>query len=192
MLQHICKSLFLAFIVLCSCLHAQAQVDSILQKSADSAAHVKTQNLNEVNVTGVRTLKGLGHLTDEGNCLIYAGKKTEALLLDSIDANTAQNNPRQLLGRLPGAVFSETEGSGFPSNGIGFRGVNPVQSIETNTRQNGYNISAGLFLDTDEAYLLPPLEAVERIEVIPRSRFASVWTSIWRGYQLPRQKRTGE
>ena len=133
----------------------QARVDTI----------AKTQNMNEVSVTGVRSLKGLGHLNDEGNCIIYSGKKTEVLLLDSIDANTAQNNPRQLLGRLPGAVFSETEGSGFPSNGIGFRGVNPIQSIETNTRQNGYNISADLF-GYNEAYFLPPLAAVERIEVI--------------------------
>ena len=133
------------------------------QTSGDTIA--KTQHMNEVSVTGVRSLKGLGHLSDEGNCMIYSGKKTEVLLLDSIDANTAQNNPRQLLGRLPGAVFSETEGSGFPSNGIGFRGVNPVQSIETNTRQNGYNISADLF-GYNEAYFLPPLEAVERIEVI--------------------------
>jgi Fe(3+) dicitrate transport protein len=132
------------------------------QKTGDST---KTVKFSEVNIVGVRSLKGLGHLNDEGNCMIYAGKKTEVLLLDSIDANTAQNNPRQLLGRLPGAVFSETEGSGFPSNGIGFRGVNPVQSIETNTRQNGYNISADLF-GYNEAYFLPPLEAVERIEVI--------------------------
>src|SRR5579863_4935118 len=126
---------------------------------------LKVQNLSEISITGVHSIKGLGHLKDEGNCLIYAGKKTEVLLLDSIDANTAQNNPRQLLGRLPGAVFSETEGSGFPSNGIGFRGLNPVQSIETNTRQNGYNISADLF-GYNEAYFLPPLEAVQRIEVI--------------------------
>ena len=162
-----CLRLFstFTFILLCNSLNAQTQIDSAAQSSTDSVAHTKTLKLNEVNVTGVRSLKGLGHLTDEGNCLIYAGKKTEVLLLDSIDANTAQNNPRQLLGRLPGAVFSETEGSGFPSNGIGFRGVNPVQSIETNTRQNGYNISADLF-GYNEAYFLPPLEAVERIEVI--------------------------
>ena len=165
MIQHLRIYSFLAFIALCSGLHAQNPIDSIPQSGTDSAAHAKTLHLNEVNITGVRSLKGLGHLTDEGNCLIYAGKKTEVLLLDSIDANIAQNNPRQLLGRLPGAVFSETEGSGFPSNGIGFRGVNPTQSIETNTRQNGYNISADLF-GYNEAYFLPPLEAVERIEVI--------------------------
>ncbi len=121
--------------------------------------------LKEIDITSTRTLKGMGHLKDEKDGVIYAGKKTEVLLLDSIDANTAQSNPRQMLGRLPGAVFSETQGSGFPSNGIGFRGVNPVQSIETNTRQNGYNISADLF-GYNEAYFIPPFDAVERIEVI--------------------------
>ena len=140
------------------CANAQQPKDTV-------AIGPKTYNIQEISITGVKTLKGMGHLKDEVDGVVYAGKKTEVLLLDSIDANTAQNNPRQLLGRLPGAVFSETEGGGFPSNGIGFRGVNPVQSIETNTRQNGYNISADLF-GYNEAYFLPPLEAVEQIQVI--------------------------
>ncbi len=136
------------------------------QKATDTTtAGVKVQDMKEISIVAVRSLKGMGHLNDEVDGIIYAGKKTEVLILDSIDANTAQNNPRQLLGRLPGAVFSETQGGGFPSNGIGFRGVNPVQSIETNTRQNGYNISADLF-GYNESYFLPPLEAVERIDVI--------------------------
>jgi len=140
------------------CCYAQQPTDT-------SGAGLKVHDIQEISITGVRSLKGMGHLNDVVDGIIYAGKKTEVLLLDSIDANTAQSNPRQLLGRLPGAVFSETEGSGFPSNGIGFRGVNPVQSIETNTRQNGYNISSDLF-GYNESYFLPPLEAVDRIEVI--------------------------
>ena len=150
----------LLFIAALSPAYLQAQQTT----PVDTTKH-KEYNIQEVNVTGVRSLKGMGHLSDVVDGIIYAGKKTEVLLLDSIDANTAQSNPRQLLGRLPGAVFSETEGSGFPSNGIGFRGVNPVQSIETNTRQNGYNISSDLF-GYNESYFLPPLEAVDRIEVI--------------------------
>ena len=101
------------------CANAQQPKDTV-------AIGPKTYNIQEISITGVKTLKGMGHLKDEVDGVVYAGKKTEVLLLDSIDANTAQNNPRQLLGRLPGAVFSETEGGGFPSNGIGFRGVNPV------------------------------------------------------------------
>jgi Fe(3+) dicitrate transport protein len=127
-------------------------------------AEEKIEILREVEVSGVKSITGMGYLEDHGG-VIYSGKKTEVLLLDSLDANTAQNNPRQVLGRVPGANYSETEGSGFPSNGIGFRGLNPTQSIETNTRQNGYNITADLF-GYPESYYLPTLEAVERIEVI--------------------------
>jgi len=149
-----------AFYTFLNIFSAQAQ-----QKTDTSATGVKINEMPEISITAVRSLKGMGHLNDEVDGIIYAGKKTEVLILDSIDANTAQSNPRQLLGRLPGAVFSETQGGGFPSNGIGFRGVNPVQSVEVNTRQNGYNISADLF-GYNESYFLPPLEAVERIDVI--------------------------
>ena len=122
------------------------------------------QQLDEVEVVGVKAITGMGYLGELNNNVIYSGKKTEVLLLDSLDANTAQNNPRQILGRVPGANYSETQGSGFPTNGIGFRGLNPTQSVETNTRQNGYNITADLY-GYPESYYLPSLEAVERIEV---------------------------
>lgn len=143
------------------------QAEAQQKNSADS---VKNQQiiLKEVRVTDVRAIKGMGYLGETSNHINYSGKKTEVILLDSLDANTAQNNSRQILGRIPGANYSETEGGGFPTNGIGFRGLNPSQSIETNTRQNGYNIAADLY-GYSEAYYLPPLEAVERIEVIKGS-----------------------
>ena len=43
--------------------------------------------------------------------------------------------------------------------------MNPTQSIETNTRQNGYNITADIY-GYPESYYLPPLDAVERIEFV--------------------------
>ena len=108
---------------------------------------------------GLKSKNGLGNLGEVGGVVIYSGKKTEVLVLDSLDANTAQNNPRQILGRIPGANFSETEGSGFPANGIGLRGLNPVQSVEMNVRQNGYNIPADLY-GYPETYYQPAMEAV--------------------------------
>ncbi len=122
------------------------------------------QTLREVTVNGILSISGMGHLEEVHDGVIYSGKKNEVIILDSLDANTAQNNPRQVLGRVPGANYSETEGGGFPSNGIGFRGLNPTQSIETNTRQNGYNVASDIY-GYPESYYLPPLEAVERIEV---------------------------
>ncbi len=57
-----------------------------------------TLQLQEVVVTGVKAITGMGYLDDVNDHIIYSGKKTEVILLDSLDANTAQNNPRQVLG----------------------------------------------------------------------------------------------
>ncbi|MEO6882653.1 MAG: TonB-dependent receptor [Bacteroidia bacterium] len=130
----------------------------------DFSVSEKINFLNEVVINGVQSITGMGHLAEVHDGVIYSGKKNEVLILDSLNANTAQNNPRQILGRVPGSNYSETEGGGFPSNGIGFRGLNPTQSIETNTRQNGYNITGDIY-GYPESYYLPPLEAIERIEI---------------------------
>ncbi len=124
----------------------------------------KVTTFRNVEVLAMRTGNGMGHLREIDGAIIYAGKKNEVILLDSLNANTVQNSTRQVLGRIPGINISETEGSGFPSNGVGFRGFVPTQSVETNTRQNGYNVAADIY-GYPEAYYLPPLEAVERIEV---------------------------
>ena len=121
--------------------------------------------LQPVTVTGYRTLFGVGHLLEIKDGIIYAGKKNEVLIIDSLDANKAINNTRQILGRIPGLNIVETESSGFTANGIATRGLNPVQSIEMNTRQNGYNISADVY-GYNEAYYIPPMEAVQRIELV--------------------------
>jgi len=133
-------------------------------KVIDFMLHSESIEMNEVVVKSRTSKNGMGHISEVEDGIIYSGKKTEVLQLDSMNANTAQNNPRQVLGRIPGSNYSETEGSGFPSNGIGFRGLNPTQSIETNVRQDGYNITADLY-GYPESYYLPPLEAVERIEI---------------------------
>ena len=121
--------------------------------------------LKEVIVIGYKTVNGVGHLLEMKDGIIYAGKKTEIIVVDSLDANKAINNTRQILGRIPGLNIVETESSGFTANGIATRGLNPTQSIEMNTRQNGYNISADVY-GYNEAYYIPPMEAVKRIEMV--------------------------
>ena len=133
---------------------------SINAQIADSS-----KTLQDVLVTGYKTVNGVGHLSEIKNGIIYAGKKNEIILVDSLDANKAVNNTRQILGRIPGLNIVETESSGFTANGIATRGLNPVQSIEMNTRQNGYNISADVY-GYNEAYYIPPMEAVSRIEMV--------------------------
>ena len=126
---------------------------------------LKTKTLKEVITTGFKTVRGTGHMPEMKDGIIYAGKKTEVILVDSLDANKAINNTRQILGRIPGLNIVETESSGFTANGIATRGLNPIQSIEMNTRQNGYNISADVY-GYNEAYYIPPMEAVQRIEMV--------------------------
>lgn len=109
--------------------------------------------------------QGMGHMPETYQGMNYSGLKTEVLVLDSLDANKAQDNFRETLGRLPGSNYSETESGGFPSNGIAFRGLIPTQSREIQTRQNGYNLSADVY-GYPESYYLPPLIAVSEIQVI--------------------------
>jgi Fe(3+) dicitrate transport protein len=121
--------------------------------------------LPSVVVTADRSLHVIGHLPGIHQGLIFAGKKTEVIVMDSLRANLAQDVERQILGRIPGAHFSETQGAGFPSNGVAFRGLDPTQSVDMNVRQNGVNIAADLF-GYPETYYTPPSEALERIEVV--------------------------
>ena len=65
---------------------------------------IKIHSLNEVIVTGFKTVRGTGHMPEVNNGIIYAGKKNEVILVDSLDANKAVNNTRQILGRIPGLI----------------------------------------------------------------------------------------
>ncbi len=141
-------------------------VVSIFFISQLSNSQIKdTTKLNEIVIKGFKTVNGIGHLSDSKDGIIYAGKKNEIILVDSLDANKSVNNTRQILGRIPGLNIVETESSGFTANGIATRGLNPTQSVEMNTRQNGYNVSADIY-GYNEAYYLPPMEAVSRIEMV--------------------------
>jgi Fe(3+) dicitrate transport protein len=133
--------------------------------SAAFAQKSDTLLLNDVQIKGYKTMNGIGHINEYSGQVIFSGKKNEVLTIDSLDANKAVNNTRQIIGRIPGVNIIETEAGGFTANGIGFRGVNPYQSIEMNTRQNGYNISADIF-GYNEAYYLPPMEAVSTIQFL--------------------------
>jgi Fe(3+) dicitrate transport protein len=126
---------------------------------------VPPTRISGVVVTADRPLHVIGHLPAVQRSVIFTGKKTEVIVMDSLRANVAQDVERQILGRIPGAHFSETEGAGFPSNGVAFRGLDPTQSVEMNVRQNGVNIAADLF-GYPETYYTPPSEALERIDVV--------------------------
>lgn len=104
------------------------------------------------------------HLDDVVDMAIYAGKKSEVIVMDSLVVNTATNNARQVYARVPGLNIWENEGAGIQLS-IGGRGLDPNRTSNFNVRQNGYDISADA-LGYPESYYTPPTEAIERIQVI--------------------------
>jgi Fe(3+) dicitrate transport protein len=138
-----------------------AQDTTTSAPARDTLAH----RIAGLRITATTAPRTISFLPERYGALLLTGKKTEVVLVDSMGANAAQNVARQVLGRIPGLVVAETEGSGFPSNGIAVRGLNPTQSIEMNVRQNGVGIAADPY-GYPETYYLPPLESVERIEII--------------------------
>lgn len=95
---------------------------------------------------------------------IYSGKKNEVIRVDKLDANLALNNTRQVYSKVPGLTIWENEGSGIQP-GIGARGLSPNRNWEFNTRMNGYDIASDSF-GYPEAYFNPPMEAIERVEIV--------------------------
>jgi len=107
---------------------------------------------------------GISRLNNVEGTGIYAGKKSESVILEDLNANLAANNSRQLFSKVPGINVFENEGTGS-SIGVGGRGLNPNRISNFNTRQNGYDISADA-LGYPESYYTPPSEAVERIDIL--------------------------
>lgn len=116
---------------------------------------VKAKDENEFSVTRLNHVEGTS---------IYAGKKTEVILLEKTDANLATNNGRQVYAKIAGLNIWESDGAGLQL-GIGGRGLSPNRTSNFNSRQNGYDISADA-LGYPESYYTPSTEALERIEVI--------------------------
>ena len=135
-----------------------AQVNT--QTKKDTAKILKEINIeskkeNRFGITRLRQIEGTA---------IYAGKKSEVIILDDVAGNTSTNNSRQIYNKVAGLNIWESDGAGIQL-GIGGRGLNPNRVSNFNTRQNGYDISADA-LGYPESYYTPPTEALERIEVV--------------------------
>lgn len=124
------------------------------------------ENVMELKVIEIQSsrLNEITRLPDRDETFIYAGKKNEVIAVQSLNANLASNNTRQVFGKIPGLSVWENDGSGVQV-GIATRGLSPNRSWEFNVRQNGYDVSADVY-GYPEAYYNPPMEAVERIQLV--------------------------
>lgn len=123
------------------------------------------QNLNGITVVSKWNRNfGRNYLKPVENFGIYEGKKTEVIEMSEITANVSTNNARQVYAKITGLNIWESDGAGLQL-GIGGRGLSPNRTANFNVRQNGYDISADA-LGYPESYYTPPLEAIERIEMV--------------------------
>ncbi|RYC66478.1 TonB-dependent receptor [Spirosoma sordidisoli] len=141
-----------------------AEVTSGQTTRLDITISESVQELQEVKVVASSGLREREVLPEVGQNAIYAGKKTEVVNLGALDANLITNNSRQVFSKTPGVMVWESEGSGMQV-GVAVRGLSPNRSWEFNVRQNGVDISSDPF-GYPEAYYNPPMQAVDRIELI--------------------------
>jgi len=105
-----------------------------------------------------------GHLPDVSGTSIFAGKRTFIINPDAGKANLATNNARTIFAQVPGVNIWDMDGAGLQIN-IGTRGTDTHRSIETNMRQNGYNINSDVF-GYPEAHYTPPFQAIDAIQIV--------------------------
>ena len=125
----------------------------------------KTEVLSEVIIKGQKIREfQLQRLKDVEGTSIYAGKKTEVILVEQSMANLASNNARQIYNQISGLNIYQNDDAGIQLH-IGGRGLDPNRTSNFNTRQNSYDISADV-LGYPESYYTPPAEAIREIQII--------------------------
>ncbi len=109
-------------------------------------------------------LFAIKQLKDIDGTSVFAGKKTEVVIMDLVKGNLPQNNSRQVYAQVSGLNIYEGSDGGLQLN-IGGRGLDPNRTSNFNTRQNGYDISADV-LGYPESYYTPPSEALSEIRIL--------------------------
>ena len=131
----------------------------------DLAVEKLNVNLTTVEIAAKREeLFEIKRLADVVGTSIYAGKKTEVVVLDLVKGNLATNNGRQVFAQVAGLNIYEGNDGGLQLN-LGGRGLDPNRTANFNTRQNGYDISADV-LGYPENYYTPPSESLSEIRII--------------------------
>ena len=124
-----------------------------------------SEELSEIQIKARETkVFELKRLRDVVGTSIYAGKKTEVVLVAQSMANLASNNARQIYSQVAGLNIFQNDDAGLQLN-IGGRGLDPNRTSNFNTRQNGYDISADV-LGYPESYYTPASEGLEEIQVV--------------------------
>ena len=146
----------------------QPKIDTVLVLADMSHSFYMAElnyNIGAIDIISEREeLFATRQLNDIEGTSIYAGKKSEVVILDLIDGNLALNNARQIYAQVAGLNIYEGNDGGLQLN-LGGRGLDPNRTSNFNTRQNGYDISADV-LGYPENYYTPPSESLSEIRIV--------------------------
>jgi len=143
----------------------QKEVELKDETEINIAFEKQTKMLSEVLIKGYKIREfQLKRLKDVEGTSIFAGKKSEVILVDQSMANLASNNARQIYNQISGLNIYQNDDAGIQLH-IGGRGLDPNRTSNFNTRQNEYDISADV-LGYPESYYTPPSEAIKEIQIV--------------------------
>lgn len=134
----------------------------INKKSLNDTLPVQT--LDSVIVNTKLRQPEISHLDNVVGTRIYAGKRTNSMVLSPRINGLSFNLGRTALAKIPGLTMWEMDGAGTQLN-IGTRGTDSHRSIEMNMRQNGYTTNSDIFGYPEDHYTVP-LQAVEQIQLV--------------------------
>ncbi len=124
--------------------------------------HSKT--LDSIIVSARLRASNVSYLADISGMNIYAGKRTNVVLLTENTPGLEMNLGRTALAKIPGLTMWEMDGAGTQLN-IGSRGTDPHRSIEMNMRQNNYNTNSDVFGYPENHYTVP-MQAVREVQLV--------------------------
>ena len=94
---------------------------------------IDSKNLDSVTIQLLAKMhSGVTRLRDVEGTSIYAGKKTEVVVMNDVIGNTSTNNPRQIYSKVAGLNIWENDGAGIQL-AIGGRGLSPNRVSNFNT-----------------------------------------------------------
>lgn len=122
------------------------------------------QPLDSVMVTTRWSSDRLGAMPTVKGTFLYAGKKSEQILLGGNNADMANKTGRQIFAKIPGVFVYDMDGAGNQLN-ISMRGLDPHRGWEFSNRKDGFITNSDLY-GYPASHFSMPLESIERIEIV--------------------------
>lgn len=140
-----------ALLALAAEMSAQTENDSLRQ-----------QQIRQIEISVQR--ETIQRMPQVQGTYLLAGKKTEVISLQNLDANVTEKTPRQVFAKVPGVFVYDMDGTGNQTN-ISTRGLDPHRGWEFNIRTNGVITNSDVYGYPASHFSLP-FEAVGRIELV--------------------------